>query len=106
MRKLRRLRHRLAAWNLSTFGNILSHKKVILDELESLERLEESNSLPSALWERLASLKSYLTLIAGQEEVMWGQRSRVRWLKEGDTNISFFHKVANSRRLGNHISSV
>jgi hypothetical protein len=34
------------------------------------------------------------------------QRSRIRWLREGDANMALFHVVANGRRAKNHIASV
>jgi hypothetical protein len=34
------------------------------------------------------------------------QRSRIRWLKEGDTNTTLFHAIANGRRVKNHIAAV
>lgn len=34
---------------------------------------------------------------------MWHQKSMVQWLKEGDNNTKFFHKMANARRLVNGI---
>ena len=34
----------------------------------------------------------------------WRQKSRMLWIKEGDNNTKFFHKMANSQRRFNHLS--
>ena len=33
-----------------------------------------------------------------REEIHWRQKVRVKWVKEGDCNSIFFHKVANGMR--------
>ena len=38
------------------------------------------------------------------EETPWRQKSREIWLKEGDRNIGYFHRMANSHRRRNDIS--
>ena len=39
-------------------------------------------------------------------EISWRQKSRVLWLKEGDNNTKYFHKMANSNRRRNYMHRV
>ena len=41
-----------------------------------------------------------------KEEVHWRQSSRIKWIKEGDSNSKFFHRVANGRRKKKFIKSL
>ena len=38
-----------------------------------------------------------------QEEILWRQKSRIRWLKEGERNTKFFHSSTIQRRMQNRI---
>ena len=40
------------------------------------------------------------------EETSWRQKSRETWLKEGDKNTGFFHKMANSNRKRNCLKKI
>ena len=40
------------------------------------------------------------------EEVHLRQKSREIWLKEGDRNTGFFHRMVNSHKRGNHIIKI
>jgi hypothetical protein len=44
--------------------------------------------------------------LASLERTIARQRSRIRWLREGDANTKLFHAVANGRRTKNYIAAV
>ncbi|KAA3486669.1 putative Transposon TX1 [Gossypium australe] len=44
-----------------------------------------------------------INLETNKKELFWEQQARVNWLKNGDRNTSFFHKVAVGRQHKNRI---
>ena len=40
------------------------------------------------------------------EEISWRQKSKALYLKEGDNNTGFFHRLANSHRRTNAMKAV
>jgi hypothetical protein len=60
---------------------------------------------PEEGWLRKA-LKLTVLGLSSLERTMARQRSRMRWLKDGDANTRLFHSVANGRRLRNFIPAI
>jgi hypothetical protein len=105
-KKLRALKGEIKRWNLEVFGNVGARNKAWAEELEILDRFEEERGLSEEEKERRRVLSSELEASLLQEEICWTQKSRVRWLKEGDKCTKFFHQVANANRWNNSIESL
>ncbi|KAL8140802.1 LOW QUALITY PROTEIN: hypothetical protein V2J09_006823 [Rumex salicifolius] len=85
---LAHLQPKLLEWNKHSFGNITERKNKLIDELED------------------AQLQSEMETMLHQEEILWLQKSRETWLKEGDKNTSFFHASTIIRRKRNKIEAI
>ena len=52
------------------------------------------------------TLKLIALGLASLEHMIARQRSRIRWLREGDAGTKLFHLVANGRKMRNFIPSI
>ena len=75
-------------------------KVAVWDNIES-ERPLSSEELEA----RLAAMEDFKKWSV-MEETSWRQKSREIWLKEGDKNTGFFHKMANSHKRRNTINRI
>ncbi|RVW39059.1 Transposon TX1 uncharacterized 149 kDa protein [Vitis vinifera] len=60
--------------------------------------MEQEGGLSPELLIQRALRKGELEEVILREEIHWRQKARVKWVKEGDCNSKFFHKVANGKR--------
>jgi hypothetical protein len=105
-KKLRALKGEIKRWNREEFGNVGARIKVWEEELELLDSFEEVRRLSEEEKARRKALAADLEASLLQEEISWRQKSRVRWLKEGDKCTKFFHQVASANRRNNSIESL
>ena len=105
-KKLRALKWEIKRWNLEEFGDVRERNKVNCEELKSLDSIEEERQLTKEEKARRRQITRELEATLLQEEISWIQKSRIRWLKEGDKCTKFFHQVANANHRNNSIKSL
>ncbi|KAL9665459.1 hypothetical protein QQ045_020879 [Rhodiola kirilowii] len=98
--KLESLKGPISRWNRKVFGNVHTRLKNIRQELERVRQLPRTVDTVSKEADLVHNMDEWCL----REELMWQQRSRVLWLKEGDNNTRFFHQKATARRRTNLIA--
>lgn len=83
-------------WKLE--GNILKIEAELQNLLSSWNSFGDANLIDSC--------KSELEDLYRQEEILWKQRSKADWLKDGNKNTKNFHSVPSSRKRNNVIVGV
>eukprot|EP00253_Pinus_taeda_P036591 PITA_36591 len=100
------LKAEIKRWNTNTFGHILKEKELIIQEIKQTQQKIISEGRSEELAQKEQDMESKLLEREKQEEVLWRQKSRIRWLKEGEKNTKFFHKSTVQRRMRNQISQI
>ena len=55
---------------------------------------------------RRTVIKANIEHLTSLEEIFWRQKSKAFFIKEGDNNTQFFHRLANSHKRTNQIREV
>ncbi|GAU23111.1 hypothetical protein TSUD_305580 [Trifolium subterraneum] len=102
---LSNLTNNLTVWNKEVFGNIFRRKKELLARLNGIQN--SSNYGYSNFLETLENeLQQQLTTTLYQEECLWYQKSRGKWITDGDRNTKYYHSKTIVRRRRNKIVSL
>jgi exonuclease III len=104
--KLKGLKETLKVWNKEVYGEIDTKISFLVEEIKEKDLRGEVGSLSAE--EVVLRRKHFFDLwhLLKSKELSAVQRSRSRWLKEGDANSRYFHSVMNSRGKRNRIMAL
>ncbi|RVX04845.1 LINE-1 retrotransposable element ORF2 protein [Vitis vinifera] len=88
------------------FGRLEVNKNSALQQVEFWDRVESERSLSEREMEMKKEAKETFKKWVLLEETHWRQVSRELWLKEGDKNRGFFHRMANAHRRNNSLDRI
>eukprot|EP00253_Pinus_taeda_P035953 PITA_35953 len=101
--KLRFVKSQLKQWNRETFGDIFTAQQELSRELSALQQKITTEGHTEETLEQERNIHSKLEERRKQEEIYWKQKSRIRWLREGERKNKFFHRTTVQRRMHNSI---
>lgn len=99
---LYRLRGTLKKWNREVFGDIQNRKDRLVQDIKLVQDLLELNQT-DVLLKREEDLIKEFDVVLEQEEILWFQKSREKWIALGDRNTSFSHTSTIIKRRRNRI---
>lgn len=93
----------LSNWKKNVFGNVFRDKRRLMNRINGIQRSRDYGINP--FLDRLEmKLRKDLEVILEREEILWLQKSRKDWLKNGDHNTKFYHVKTFSKRRKKKVS--
>jgi hypothetical protein len=99
--KLKTLKGVLKVWNKEVYGGLEGKVVALTKEIELLDLKREGNDFVDSDNETQKNLILELRHLLHSKDSLLFQRSRSRWLKEGDANTGYFHSCVASRKRCN-----
>ncbi|RVX01885.1 Transposon TX1 uncharacterized 149 kDa protein [Vitis vinifera] len=87
-------------------GWVEKNKAEALQQVERCDIVEEGRHLTEEELGHKNTAKENYSKWVSMEEVHWRQLSRELWLREGDRNTGFFHRMANAHRRANNLVKI
>lgn len=100
--KLKNTKVALRKWNKTVFGHISQKTTALRNLVEDLQNGPQDAASISQEQQAVIDLME----LEKQEAIFWKERSKVRWVEEGDLNTHYFHVSTVIHRRYNHITYI
>jgi hypothetical protein len=90
-------------WKFQTIDQVMHKKKELTSRINGIQRCIQDGRASGGLMRLEYKLQKELSNILRKEELMWYQRSRAKWLMDGDRNTKYYHLKTVTRRRKNNI---
>jgi hypothetical protein len=102
--KLKFLKTHIREWSKVEYGNMDDNIRSLVSSIREKDLRGEQGLLTSSEVEERKKLFGDWWRILKSKDVLMAQRSRVKWLKDGDTNSKYFHGCLKARERRNNIT--
>ncbi|PNX98293.1 cysteine-rich receptor-like protein kinase [Trifolium pratense] len=103
--KLKSLKEALKGWNKEVFGVLDMNIESTVKELNEVEGLMASDELVSDIVDRGGLQKRFWEQLHYKESLL-KQKSKMKWIQDGDANSRFFHASLKGRRRRNQVVTI
>ncbi|GAU13502.1 hypothetical protein TSUD_127990 [Trifolium subterraneum] len=100
LNNLESVKQSIQQWKLQTIDQVLMQKKELMARLAGIQVRLQNGSRGGGMGRLEDKLQNELSTILKKEELMWFQRSRAKWLIDGDRNTRYYHIKTRNRDSG------
>lgn len=104
--KIKKLKERLKQWNKEQFGDTSKRVQQLQKELNNLEAGSSGRQLTPHELSSRKKIQEDLWTAAQAHESLLRKMAITKWIKEGDCNPRYFHKIMNYNHRHNAVKGV